>query len=276
MISMARLRRTAVCLAALLGAMAAGGCAQEMASNALTSPLNGTQKIDTAAAVGASTVGAAQTSAPKATEVPSSVETAKPHGPKAMTIAAGPAVGTGYRIGPLDVLEITVFQVPELSKTVQVAEKGTINLPLVGDIVTLDRTAQDIERDLTARLGAKYLRSPQVSVFVKEFNSQRITVEGAVRKPGVFPMRGRTTLMQAVALSEGIEEQTASGAVTIFRQLHGKREALQFDLSEIRSGQKEDPEVRASDLVVVDVSAGKQAFNNFLRVVPVANVLRPF
>ncbi|MEZ5855394.1 MAG: polysaccharide biosynthesis/export family protein [Hyphomicrobiaceae bacterium] len=72
------------------------------------------------------------------------------------------------------------------SKSVQVANSGTINLPLVGDIVAAGRTARDIERDLSAKLGAKYLRNPQVTVFVKEYNSQRITVEGAVNKPDVF------------------------------------------------------------------------------------------
>ena len=79
----------------------------------------------------------------------------------------GSREGVGYKIGPLDVLDISVFKVPELSKTVQVADAGTINLPLVGEIRAGGMTAQEVERDLTARLDAKYLRKPQVTVLSK-------------------------------------------------------------------------------------------------------------
>ncbi len=75
-----------------------------------------------------------------------------------------------YKVGPQDVLDISVFKVPELTKSVQVAESGSINLPLVGEIQAAGKTAQDIERDLAKKLGAKYLQSPQVTVFVKEYN----------------------------------------------------------------------------------------------------------
>src|ERR1700722_12357697 len=86
---------------------------------------------------------------------------------------------SAYRIGPLDVLDVSVYQVADLQKTVQVGDDGTINYPLVGDVPAVGRTARELERDLQGRLGAKYLRSPQVTVFIKESNSQRVTVEGS-------------------------------------------------------------------------------------------------
>ena len=99
-------------------------------------------------------------------------------------IATGDPKSPAYKIGPMDVLEISVFKVEELSKTLQVSSIGTINVPLIGERPAAGRTAREIEKDLTDKWGAKYLQDPQVTVFVKEYNSQRVTVEGAVEKPG--------------------------------------------------------------------------------------------
>ncbi len=162
-----------------------------------------------------------------------------------------------YKIGPQDVLDISVFKVAELSKTVQVADSGSINLPLVGEIPAAGKTAQDIERDLTKKLGAKYLQSPQVTVFVKEYNSQRVTVDGAVKKPGVYPIRGKTSLVQIIAMAEGLDSNRASSDVVVFRNVDGKRSAARFDLDEIRAGRAEDPVMQQGDVVVVDTSTAK-------------------
>ena len=115
-------------------------------------------------------------------------------------ISASVPGNSAYRIGPLDVLDVSVFKVPELSKSVQVADSGSINLPLVGEVQASGRTAQEMERDIAAKLGAKYLRNPQVTVYVKEYNSQRVTIEGAVKKPGVYPIKGKTSLLQICLL----------------------------------------------------------------------------
>src|SRR5262249_36268086 len=88
-----------------------------------------------------------------------------------LTSAATPG-SSGYKIGALDVVEFSVFKVPELTRTAQVAETGTINLPLVGEVKAAGRTAQELERELAKKLGAKYLQSPQVSILIKEYNSQ--------------------------------------------------------------------------------------------------------
>ena len=123
---------------------------------------------------------------------------------------SGDAGNGAYKIGPSDVLDISVFQVPELTKSVQVSESGTVNLPLVGEISVAGQSAQEVERDLTARLGAKYVKNPQVTVYVKEYNSSRVTITGAVSNPGVFPIKGNTSLVQVVAMAGGLGDASDS------------------------------------------------------------------
>lgn len=191
-------------------------------------------------------------------------------GPKAENFTAVSTPGnTAYKIGPQDVLDISVFKVPELSKSVQVADSGTINLPLVGEVPAAGKTAQEVERDLTKKLGAKYLQSPQVTVFVKEYNSQRVTIEGAVKKPGVYPVRGKTSLLQFIAMAEGLDP-AAQDEIVVFRQANGKRIAGKFDVEEIRAGRLQDPVIREGDVIVVSSSGMKSAWQNFLKAVPAA------
>jgi polysaccharide biosynthesis/export protein len=184
--------------------------------------------------------------------------------------AVNSAGSAAYKIGPQDVLEVTVFKVGELSKTVQVSEVGTISFPLVGDVTAAGRTPREVEKDLTARLGSKYLQNPQVTIYVKEFNSQRVTLEGAVKKPGVFPIQGRLSLLQAVALAQGLES-TSDNTVLVFREVDGKRTAGRFDISDIRSGSAEDPRLQAGDVVVAGTSAFKEGLGNILKMLPLAS-----
>jgi len=190
-------------------------------------------------------------------------------------VAAGTPGSSAYKIGPQDVLDISVFKVPELSRSVQVADVGTINLPLVGEVKAAGRTARELEQDLAKKLGAKYLQSPQVTVYVKEFNSRRVTIDGAVKKPGVYPIRGRTTLVQFIAMAEGLTDLAASDSIAVFRTVNGKRSAARFDLDEIRSGKAEDPVIQEGDVIVVSESATKTAFQNFLKAFPMTSVFVP-
>ena len=179
--------------------------------------------------------------------------------------------GNAYRIGNQDVLEITVFKVPELSKIAQVSESGSVTYPLIGELTASGRTTQELERDLTVRLSAKYLQKPQVTVMVKEYNSQRVLVDGAVTKPGVYPVQGRSSLMQLIASSGGLTPN-AETTVVVFRTVEGKRSAAKFDVDEIRSGKIEDPIVRAGDVIVASSSAFKDGLDKVLKVLPIAGV----
>ena len=189
---------------------------------------------------------------------------------EALTAAATPG-SEGYKIGPQDVLDVSVFKAPELSKSVQVADTGSINMPLLGEVPAAGKTAQEVERDLAAKLGAKYLQKPQVTVFVKEYNSQRVTVEGAVKKPGVYPVRGRMTLLQLVATAEGFGD-TAEQTVVVFRNTNGKRSGARFDVAEIRSGAVADPVILSGDVIIAPTSAMKEAYGMILKALPLATV----
>lgn len=194
---------------------------------------------------------------------------------ESITAAAKPG-STAYKIGPQDLLEISVFKVPELSKSVQVAESGTINLPLLGEVRAVGQTARELERDLTTQLGAKYLQNPQVTVYVREYNSQRVTLEGAgIKKPGVYALKGRMTLLQLVATADGLSDISDS-EIAIFRQSNAKKDAARFNVASIRSGEAEDPELVAGDVIVASTSTTKEVFNNVLKAVPLATALRPF
>lgn len=186
-----------------------------------------------------------------------------------------------YRLGPLDVIEISVFEVPELTKTLQVDAGGMISLPLIGPVAAGGRTIGDIEREIAQRLEKDYLQSPQVSVFVKDYTSQRITVEGAVNSPGVFPISGRMTLLQAIAMAKGPDRTADESGVIVFRtgavSMTGaqSKTAAVFDLEPIRSGASPDPVLMAGDVIVVDQSAARTAWRDLRESIGVLGFFRP-
>jgi len=184
--------------------------------------------------------------------------------------AVGTPGNSAYKIGPADVLDVSVFKVPELSKTALVGDDGSISYPLIGNVIVAGKTAHQVEHDVAERLGAKYVRSPDVTVVVKEYNSQRVTVDGSIKKPGVYTLKGRTTLVQILAMAEGVNTDVASGDVVIFRRIDGKRYAGRFDVGAINEGKSEDPELQPGDVIQVDTSGTKVAFQTFLKALPLA------
>lgn len=184
--------------------------------------------------------------------------------------AAGTPGSEGYRVGPLDVLDITVFKLSDLNKTVQVSESGRFGFPLIGEVQGSGRTVSEIEKDLESRLGVDYLRNPQITVLVKEYNSHRITVEGAVKKAGVFPMQGPMSLLQAVATAGGLDE-LSDGSLLVFRRVDGKTAVARFNLNDLRNQQAEDPTLQAGDIVMVPSSDLKQGLQYFMRAAPLLN-----
>ncbi len=249
------LRRTAfLCLAATLGLLACGcGASLNDGSPMAVSPSPANLMTSSSGA---------RTDAIPAAQIERDVTT--------LTEGSDPS-SAAYKIGPLDVVEVSVFQVPDLSRTVQVASDGTINFPLIGEVHAAGRTARDVEHDLAQRLGRKYLQSPQVNVYIREYNSQRVVIDGAVKKPGVFPVRGPTTLLQMIATAEGFTE-TADSTVMIFREVDGKRTAAQFDVGAIRSGKSKDPRIIEGDAIVVSDSTLKQTYQSVLRVLPLGGI----
>ncbi len=145
-----------------------------------------------------------------------------------LTNAAPVALGrpvAEYRIAAEDTLEISVFMVPGLSRVVQVDARGRIDLPLLGSVAAGGRTTRELEAELARQLGAKYVRSPQVTVTVKDGLAQRYAVDGAVAKPGIYVAKGETTLLQAIAQAGGPSEVGNVDDVIIVRDVGGRREA---------------------------------------------------
>ena len=175
---------------------------------------------------------------------------------------------TDYRVGSQDLLEISVFGVSELTHQARVNSNGMINLPLVGGVMAGGKTVPELEKELAARYADGYLQNPQVTVFVKEYTSQRVTLEGALKKPGIYPLTGKTSLLQAIAMAEGTDEFADLEGVVLFRHINGQRMAAAYDLTKVRRGELADPQVYGDDVIVIERSGSKSAFREFLRSVP--------
>ncbi len=171
------------------------------------------------------------------------------------TISTPIAAADDYRIGQNDLLEIKVFQADLLNRSVRVSSSGYISMPLIGLIEAGGLTALELERLIATKLEEKYMHEPQVSVFISEYTSQRVTIEGYVKNPGIYVLKGRTTLMQALAMSAGIDYLADINTIRLHRIVNGERKILTYDLEAIRSGKAEDPTVRGDDIVVVESSA---------------------
>lgn len=181
-----------------------------------------------------------------------------------------------YRIGPNDTLEISVYPVDELNRTVQVDAAGAIAFPLIGTIAASTKTPKQLAADIAAALSRRDLASPEVSVFVKESVSQRFTVEGAVRKPGVFPLAGRVSMLQAIATAEGVDQLASLDNIVIFRTVNGQRVAGIVDLPRVRAGQMPDPQIHPGDVIVVPTSNSRRALRDIIGLTPLASFLTPF
>ncbi len=175
--------------------------------------------------------------------------------PAVVGIPADPGPDRTYRIGPYDLLKIEVFQVAELSSQERVNEEGLIVMPLIGNVKVGGLTPREAEQAIAARLGESYLQNPQINIFVVDYASQKVTVTGQVKKPGVFPVAGRTTLMQAIALAGGLDEVAKKNEIVVFRkQPGGSMNAYVVNLESIEEGRLTDPVIVGDDRVVVPKS----------------------
>jgi len=122
-----------------------------------------------------------------------------------------------YRIGRQDLLEIRVFDVEELDQTVRVADDGSITVPLLGRLLVDGLTKTALENRIAALLEERYVRSPQVTVFVRDYESKKVAVTGAVKQPGSYEMLGRKTLLEMISMAGGLDKDLGR-EIIIFRQ----------------------------------------------------------
>ncbi len=125
-----------------------------------------------------------------------------------------------YRIGPGDLLDIKVFELEQLNQTVRVAEDGSMTLPLLGRVEVEGLTQQGVTNKLTQLLQAKFVKNPQVTIFIKEYKSKQVAVIGAVGKPGNYELVGRKTLLQMISEAGGLTD-TAADQIFVLRDAGG-------------------------------------------------------
>jgi polysaccharide export outer membrane protein len=137
---------------------------------------------------------------------------------EANAASAGPDTGTEYRIGPDDVLSITVLQAPELNASVRVPENGQISLPLIGEVLAAKLTPRELELQIQEQLGARFIRDPHVTVLATEIRSYGVSVVGAVRRPGVLQVRATTSLLEVLSLAGGLAEEAGDSVIVLRKE----------------------------------------------------------
>ncbi|MFQ5766566.1 MAG: polysaccharide biosynthesis/export family protein [Acidobacteriota bacterium] len=183
--------------------------------------------------------------------------------------AAGPARKPEleeYVLGAEDLLDVQVVGVDALSRTVRIAQSGNITLPLLGTIQVQGLTRTDLEQSIASSLAEKYVNDPQVSVFVKEYGSRMVSVLGAVRQPGRYPMVGRRTLLDMVSDAGGLTEEAGPVAIITHRAASGKTDpsSTQVDLKALLYGGRADLNhlILPGDLVHVPVDRPVKIYVN--------------
>ncbi len=186
------------------------------------------------------------------------------------------ALESNYKIAPMDQLAIKVFKSEDLTGEYEVDLAGRISLPLIGEVEAANLTTAQLDERLTAKFGETYFQNPDVSVAIKRSTARVVTVDGAVRESGAFPVAGPMTLIQAIALAKGTTEDSNPRRVAVFRTIQGQRQAAAFDLTAIRRGQSPDPQIYPGDIVVVDGSAIKALQKQLMQSLPLFSIFRPF
>jgi polysaccharide export outer membrane protein len=171
-------------------------------------------------------------------------------------------------IGPLDTIQVDVFNVPELSREMQVDASGRIAMPLIGTVDARGKTATELANTLEAALRGRYIRNPDVTVNIKSSVSQVVTIDGQVVEPGLYPVTNQMTLVRAIASAKGLTEFAKIDDVVILRTVNGNKMAGLYNLSAIRRGGYDDPPIYANDVIVVGDSSQRRLFRDLISVSP--------
>ncbi|WP_262408411.1 polysaccharide biosynthesis/export family protein [Sphingomonas sp. JC676] len=171
-------------------------------------------------------------------------------------------------IGPLDTIVVDVFNVPDLSRELQVDASGRIAMPLVGTLDARGKTASELGEAVEAALRGRYVRNPEVTVNIKSSVSQVVTVDGQVVEPGLYPVTNQMTLMRAIASAKGLSEFARQEDVVILRTVSGRKMAGLYNIAAIRRGAYDDPPIYANDMIVVGDSPERRLFRDVVSLAP--------
>ena len=159
-----------------------------------------------------------------------------------------------YIIGPEDVLEITVWRNQDLSKVVAVRPDGRISMPLIGDVTAVGRTPSQLTEEIASRL-KEFKENPSIAIVVKEVNSYAVFILGEVQRPGKYPLKSKTTLLQGITIAGGFTPTAARNKMVLFRFLDNgtgdERMKASYDDIVLRDGSRQNVELKPGDTVVV-------------------------
>lgn len=184
-------------------------------------------------------------------------------GRKDLTAGDRPAL-----IGPLDTIQIDVFNVPDMSREIQVDAGGRIAMPLIGTIDARGKTAQELAQSIEAALRGRYVRNPDVTINIKSSVSQVVTIDGQVVEPGLYPVTNQMTLLRAIASAKGLSEFAREDDVVILRTVDGRKMAGLYSIGAIRRGAYDDPAIYANDVIVVGDSPQRRMFRDLVSLAP--------
>jgi polysaccharide export outer membrane protein len=178
--------------------------------------------------------------------------------PAAVTKPAATAAETAilndardYKIGPEDLLDISVWKNPELSRTVPVRPDGKVSLPLVNDIQASGLTPTALRQQLIERL-SEFIPAPEVAVIVREVHSMKVAVVGSVKTPGRYELKSAATVLEMIALAQGFTDFAARDRVVVLRQENGETKRIPFNYRKVAAGDEQSNlVVQPGDIIVV-------------------------
>lgn len=165
--------------------------------------------------------------------------------------AAAPVKDSGGSLGPGDVIELRVFREPDLAGVYRVTRNGSIEVPLIGTVLLGGRDPDEVAAEIRTRLADGYLKDPQVAVFVREHNSQKIYVLGQVAKPGTFPYEHGMTIIQAITNAGGFTRLASTNGVTVTRAQGEKERRFSVPVGDIGSGKAPNFTLQQGDIIFV-------------------------
>lgn len=160
-----------------------------------------------------------------------------------------------------DVIEVNVYGMEKLSRTVQVDSAGNISLPLVNAIRAANQSLSGLERSVTAAYG-RFLQSPSVTLSLKDSPARRVTVDGQVVRPGTYPINDRSSLSEAIADAGGVNNIGDQTKIFVYRTVDGKRYVANYSLADIRANARPAPRIYGRDTVIVFSSTTRVAWQN--------------
>jgi polysaccharide export outer membrane protein len=140
--------------------------------------------------------------------------------------------GPQYRLGPEDVIEVFVWKEPDLSTTVTIRPDGRISLPLAGELDATGKTVAELQADVSKQL-QRYISEPTVNVMVKQINSVKISVLGEVRKPDVYKIKNRVTVLDAIAMAGGFTDLARPNRVVVLRNSPTGQQRIKIDIKQV-------------------------------------------